>query len=373
MIEVREAVTRREQRAFLEFPNKLYKGNPYYVPELYLDAKKIFRKDYLYYETCEAVYYNAYKDGKMAGRISGIIQRSANEKYGQKRVRFTRFDVIDDFEVARALFEMVENWAAERGMDTICGPLGFSDFEREGLLVEGFEELSTFEEQYNAPYYEDFIERLGFEKEVEWLESKITAPEEEDPDLDKTCDFAMKRYHLHWGESRNGGDFLDRYADGFFDIVDRAYEGIYGTVPFTESMKKLMIENFRLIIDNRFAAVILDENDKVVCMGICFPSLAKAMQAAGGHLSPRAIVRYLKTVRHPEIIDFGLIGVEPAYLNRGISVCLASAMMKMLRDPHLKYAETNLNLDDNYAILNLWKRFGNVRHKRRRAYFKSII
>ena len=158
MITVKEVQTKREQREFLNFPLDLYRGNPYFVPPLYGDEKKIFRKDYIYNDTCEAVYYNAYRDGKMVGRISGILQKAANEKYNEKRVRFTRFDAIDDQAVADALFGAVEAWAKARGMDTICGPLGFSDLEREGLLIEGFDQLSTFEEQYNAPYYQKLIE-----------------------------------------------------------------------------------------------------------------------------------------------------------------------------------------------------------------------
>ena len=197
MIEIVEALTKRQQRDFLRFPNDLFRGNPSYVPPLWMDEKKIFRKDYLYYETCEAVYYNAYKDGVMAGRISGILQKASNEKMKQNRIRFTRFDCIEDFEVAKALFAKVEAWARDKGMDIVCGPLGFSDLEREGLLVEGFEEPETFEEQYNPPYYMDFIERLGYVKEVDWVESRVYAS---DPETEKQMfemsEFIMKRYNL---------------------------------------------------------------------------------------------------------------------------------------------------------------------------------
>ncbi|MDO4852615.1 MAG: N-acetyltransferase, partial [Clostridia bacterium] len=180
MVTIREVRTRKEQREFLNFPLDLYRENPNFVPPLYGDEKKIFCKNYVYYDTCEAVYYNAYRDGKIVGRISGILQKAANEKNHEKRVRFTRFDAIDDQEVASALFGAVEAWAKQKGMDTICGPLGFSDLEREGLLIEGFDQLSTFEEQYNAPYYQKLIEALGYRKEVDWTESKIYPPEKND-------------------------------------------------------------------------------------------------------------------------------------------------------------------------------------------------
>lgn len=373
MIEIKEALTKKQQREFLEFPNRLYKGNPCYVPPLWLDEKKIFDKDYLYYETCEAVYYNAYKEGRIVGRISGIIQRASNEKTGQKRVRFTRFDCIEDFEVAKALFGACEDWAKARGMEIVCGPLGFSDLEREGLLIDGFDQMNTFEEQYNAPYYKDFIEKLGYTKEVDWLEYRIFAPDAEaEAEMEKMSEFVLRRYKLHFGEARNAKDFLKKYMDGFFEVLDKSYENIYGTVPFTEGMKKLLVDNFNLIIDTEHAAVILDENGKVVLMAICFPSIAKAMQIAGGHLTLRSIARFLKDRSKPEVIDLGLIGVDPAWLNRGVSVCVAAGLAKMLRKPGTQYAESNLNLEDNYAIQNLWKRFNAVQHKKRRSYIKWL-
>jgi len=374
MIEIREVRSCREKREFLDFPNKLYKGCPWYVPALYMDERKLFRKDYTYYDTCEAVYYNAYHNGSMVGRISGILQHSSNDKWGQKRVRFTRFDVINDFDVARALFDAVEQWAASKGMEEVVGPLGFSDLEREGLLVEGFDQMSTFEEAYNYDYYPSFIERLGYKTEVEWVESQIRYPSDASSvwEMEKMSDFVMKRYNLHIGESKNTKDFLKRYSNHFFKVLDDSYEKIYGTVPFTPAMKKIMIENFNLIIDLRFVIVILDENDNAVAFGICFPSIAKAMQMDGGRITPRSLVRLLRDVKKPEVLDLGLIGVEPEYLNRGVSVVIASALAKMLSQSGLKYADTNLNLVDNAAILNLWKRFNARQNKRRRAYVKKI-
>ena len=372
MIEVKEALTKKQQKEFLEFPLKMYKGNPCFVPPLYGDEKKIFRPDYVYYDTCEAVYFNAYDDGKIVGRISGILQKVSNEKRGERRVRFTRFDAINDEKVAKALFDAVENWAISKGMDTVCGPLGFSDLEREGLLVDGFDQLSTFEEQYNADYYGALIESCGYEKEVDWVESKIYPPKERDAELDKMSDFVLKRYGLRFGDAKNTNDFLKKYQDGFFELLDVAYSDIYGTVPFTENMKKMMIANFKLIIDMRFVTVILDKNDQVVCLGICFPSIAKAVQKSNGKLTPAALVRLLKDIKKPRIIDFGLIAVAPDYLNKGVSTILIPKIYDMLKTEGVEYAETNLNLEDNYAIRNMWKRFDAVEHKKRRSYVKKL-
>lgn len=375
MIEIREVKTCSQRREFLNFPNRLYKGNSCYVPPLYMDERKIFRKDYVYHDTSEDVYYNAYKDGVMAGRISGILQRSSNEKWGQKRVRFTRFDVIDDFDVARALFEAVEKWAREKGMEEVVGPLGFSDLEREGLLIEGFDQMSTFEEAYNYEYYGKFIERLGYAKEVDWTESQIRYPKDPESveEMSRMADFVLRRYKLHIGEAKSGRDFLKKYADGFFEILDKSYDKVYGTVPFSDGMKKLLIDNFNLIIDEKHAIVILDEQNRPVAMGVCFPCIAKAMRTAGGRLTPLALFRVLKALKRPEVIDLGLIGVDPEWLNRGVSVIIANELARMLAAPGVKYADTNLNLEDNAAILNLWKRFDETRNKRRRSYVKKIV
>lgn len=373
MIEIKEVKTKKQQREFIEFPVKLYEGNENFVPALYSDEVQLFKSSYHYYSTCEAVYYLAYQDGKVVGRISGILQKVANQKYDQKRVRFTRFDSIDNQDVANALFGAVESWAKSKGMNEVVGPLGFSDLEREGLLIHGFDQMCTFEEQYNAPYYQSLIENLGYEKEVDWTESMLYLPKEDDGTLKKLSDFIMKRYKLHFGTAKTINEWIRLYADDFFDLLDKSYENIYGTVPFTEEMKKSLISTFKLVIDLRYVSVILDENNKPVCIGLAFPSIAKAVNKCKGHLTPAGIIRVLHAIKNPKVIDLCLIGVDPKYQNSGISAVFADKLMDMLRNDNLDHAETNLNLENNVAIKNLWKRFGEVENKRRRAYVKKIV
>ena len=370
MVEVREVTTPALRRAFLNFPLKLYRGNDCFVPPLYGDEKKLFRKDYHYYEHAEAVYFIALRGKKVVGRISGIIQRAANERWHQKRVRFTRFDCIDDKEVAAALFGKVEAWAREKGMEEAVGPLGFSDLEREGLLIEGFDELSTFEEQYNYPYYQALIEGLGYEKEVDWVEHKLYAPAQPDERIREVREKMMKRFDLHLSTAKNKKEFIRLYKDAFFDLLDVTYADIYGTVPFTENMKRELVRNFNLIIDLKHVTMILDKDEKPVCFGLCFPSIARAVQKSGGRLTPAALLRIFRAVKHPEIIDLALIGVLPAY--RGVAIVMIDEIMRMLTEGTAKYCETNLNLEDNHSILNLWKNFDNVLHKRRRCYVKKL-
>ena len=372
MVSVTEVTTKKQQREFLDFPLALYKDCPYFVPPLYSDEKKMFRPDYVYYDTCESVFYNAYRDGKMVGRIQGILQKAHNEKTGEKRIRFTRFDAIDDQEVADALFAAVEQWARQKGMDTVCGPLGFSDLEREGLLIEGFDELSTFEEQYSYDYYPKLIEHCGYGKEVDWEERKIYLPDQDDGTLEKMSKFIMERYHLHFGEAKNKRDFINRYGADFFELLDRGYKDIYGTVPFTEGMRKMLIDNFMLIIELKYVGVVLDEHNKVVLLGLLFPSLSRAIQPSKGKLTPLALARILRDLRHPRILDFGLIAVDPDWANRGIATIASAHILKLLRQKGVEYAETNLNLEDNHSIINMWKRFKAVQHKRRRSYIKHL-
>ena len=372
MITVEQVTTKKQQKEFLNFPLKLYKGNPYYAPPLYMDEKKIFNKDFVYNDICECAYFNAYKDGVMAGRISGILQKSANKKFNQKRVRLSKFDVIEDEEVAKALFKALEEWTLQQGMEEVVGPLGFSDLEREGLLIDGFDKPATFEENYNYPYYQTFLENNGYQKEVDWTGSFLRVPKDYDGEVDKLADYVMRRYKLHLGLSKNTKDFLNKYSDGIFELLDKSYEFLYGTVPFTEGMKKMMIDNFKLVIDVKNVAVILDENDKMVCFGLAFPGIADALRPSSGRLTPGAIVRVLKALKKSPVIDLCIVGVDPEWLNRGVSIVVCSGLMKMLQREEVQYADTNINLEDNYAILNLWKRFDSQVVKRYRCFVKKL-
>ena len=372
MIEIKEVKTRKERKQFLEFVLKLYKGNPYFAPPLYGDEKKMFRSNFHYNDQAEAKYFLAYRDGKVVGRISAILQNAANEKWGQKRMRFTRFDSIDDQEVATALFNAVENWARERGMTEIVGPLGFSDLEREGLLIEGFDELSTFEEQYNYSYYQGLIEGCGYGKDVDWVEHQLRLPEVKNEKLDRLAKKILERYDLHLAQAKNTKDFIKKYGDKFFEVLDESYSEIYGTVPFTENMKRELIKNFNLILDLRFIRIVLDKNERPVSFGLCFPSLTKALQKSGGKLTLPTIFRILRDVKHPKVIDCGLVGVVNEYRLKGVSSVIINEFINMLANNHIEYCETNLNLEDNYSILNQWKEFDSVQHKRRRCFIKQL-
>lgn len=372
MILVKKVITKKQQKEFLEFPLSLYKDNPYFVPSLYLMEKDIFKKNYGYYDTCEAVCFNAYLDNKVVGRIQAILQKASNEKYNQKRIRFTRFDCIDNQDVANALFDKVKEYALDKNMNELVGPLGFSDLEREGLLIEGFDKLSTFEEQYNYDYYQRLIENYGFEKEVDWVEHQLRLLPSAKERLDKYSSLILKRFNLKVSKCKSINEFMKRYLDQFFDIIDETYKDLYGTVPFTESSKAMLVSTFKLIVNERQVKVIVDENDRVVCFGICFPSLSKAVQKSQGKLTIPCLFRLLNAIKNPKSIDLGLIGVLPEYAKKGVATILLKEIMDLMIEDNLEYAETNLNLENNISIINQWKNFDTIQHKRRRCFVMKI-
>lgn len=372
MIVVKKVITKKQQKEFLEFPLSLYKDNPYFVPSLYLMEKDIFKKNYGYYDTCEAVCFNAYLDNKVVGRIQAILQKASNEKFNQKRIRFTRFDCIDNQDVANALFDKVKEYALDKDMNELVGPLGFSDLEREGLLIEGFDKLSTFEEQYNYDYYQRLIENYGFEKEVDWVEHQLRLLPSAKERLDKYSSLILKRFNLKVSKCKSVNEFMKRYLDQFFDIIDETYKDLYGTVPFTESSKAMLVSTFKLIVNERQVKVIVDENDRVVCFGICFPSLSKAVQKSQGKLTIPCLFRLLNAIKNPKTIDLGLIGVLPEYAKKGVATILLKEIMDLMIEDNLEYAETNLNLENNISIINQWKNFDTIQHKRRRCFVMKI-
>lgn len=373
MVTVKEVKTAKDIKEFIEFPLRLYKDCPYFVPPLYSDEKKLLKSGGNN-ENAEAVFYLAQQDGKTVGRIQGIIQHQHNEKQNAAQMRFTRFDTVEDGAVARALFDAVESWGREKGMTEIIGPLGYSDMDREGLLVEGFAENSTFEEQYNYAYYGPILEQLGFVKDVDWLEYELTAPEKPNEMLRRVSDRVMQMNKLHVADSSamSKKEYIDRYRDGFFDCLDECYRELYGTVPISRQTQNELIDQFMLIINKKYLVFICDENDRVVGFGLCFPGMGDALKKSGGRLTPAALVRLLKTVKNPKVLDLGLVAVRPEYQKKGVNAVLLQGILDMLTDGSVEKCETNLNLETNTAVQAQWKYFTARQHKRRRSYKKTI-
>lgn len=375
MIEIKQVSTKKQRKQFVEFPLNLYKNNPNFVPPLYGDEMAMFKKNYFYNEQSKSIFFLAYRDGKVVGRIQGILQIAANKTWNQKRVRFIRFDSIDDQEVANALFNAVEEWGKSLGMTEIVGPLGYSDLEREGLLIEGFEYLATFEEQYNYAYYQNLVENNGYQKDIDWLEHQIRMPKDKDQDVERIKRLSarmLEKYNMHIGTAKNTAQFVKKYSNQIFRVWDEAYSKIYGCVPFTDKVKKHMLEQFKMVINMRFIQVILDENDELVAFGLTFPAIGKAVQKSGGRLTIPCLIRLLKAIKNPKVLDLAIVGIVDKYRNKGISMNLFAIFYSMFENG-IEYMETNLNLENNYSILNIWKSFDTIQHKRRRCYIKKLV
>lgn len=373
MIEIKEVKTKRDKRKFVDFPTKLYKGCKEYVHPLRMDELNLFSEKNVSYEDCDTIYFLAYKDGKIVGRIAGIEQKIYNAKVNEKRIRFTRFDCINDEEVAKALFNAVENWARSKGMDIVHGPLGFNDLDREGMLIDGFDELATFEEQYNYSYYPELMEKCGYVKEVDWVEFKIFPTYgEREKRVEKIADKVLKRYNLKIATDKNKRRFIERYKKGIFEVIDEAYGDLHGVVPYTDKLRDQIINQFKMFISLKYIVTIVNEKDEVVAFGFGIPSLSKAVQKSKGRLTPFGIIRLLHAVKHPKILDFALIGIRKNYLNKGLPAIVLNYIMKKLPEFGIEHCETNLNLEYNIPIQNQWKNFDHVQHKRRRCYIKYL-
>ena len=374
MIEVKEITTRKDIKTFVDFPTKLYKGVKEYSYPLRIDELNMFNpKKNLAYQDCDVVMFLAYKDGKVVGRIAAMVQGLYNKKMDTKRVRFTRFDSINDVEVAKALFNAVESWAKQKGMDTVHGPLGFNDLDCEGLIVEGFNERCTFEERYNFEYYKDLIEACGYEKEIDWLERKIYPPKEKNERVDRIAAIVAKRNKLRFASAKSKKEFIEKYKDGILEILDKAYSPLYGVVPYTEYAKEQLISQFKMFLDLRFMFVIVNDKDEVVCFGVSIPQLNDALYKSKGRLTLPALFKVFKALKSPTVVDFAIIGVRPDYANEGVGAMAIKYLMDNMEKEGVKYCETNLCLENNLKINSTWQYFDHDVHRRRRAFVKKLV
>ncbi len=372
MVQVREVRSARDIREFIEFPLRLYKDCRWFVPPLYGDEKKLLRSGGSS-EIAESIFFLAERDGKTVGRIHALIQKQYNENHNCRKMRFTRFDSLDDPEIPAALFAAAEQWGVQRGMDEICGPLGFNDLDREGLLIDGFEEESTFEEQYNYPYYGELLEGVGFRKDVDWLEFQLTKPEKYNEMLSRVAKRALEMHKLHIGDFKmSKREYIEKYRDGFFNCLDECYSKLYGTVPISPEAQDELVSQFMMILSPEHLVFICDENDQVVAFGLCFPGIGEAVKKSGGRLTLSALVKILRTVKHPKTVDLGLVAVRPEYQNAGVNAVIVAWLQDALWSGQVERFETNLCLETNKAVQAQWKFFSVRQNKRRRAYIKKI-
>ena len=374
-ITVKKVTTKKELKDFIRFNYELYKDNRYSGPDLYDDMLNTFsKKKNAAFEFCEADYFLAYKDGKLVGRIAGIINKRANETWGKKDVRFGWIDFIDDIEVSKILLETVEKWGRERGMTHIQGPLGFTDFDAEGMLVEGYDQLSTMATIYNYPYYPEHMEKLGYEKDADWVEYKIYIPDGIPEKHQRISDLIQRKYSLKIKKYTSSKAIAKEYGQAIFELMNEAYSPLYGFSPLSQGQIKQYIKMYLPIVDLRMLTLITDANDALVGVGISMPSLSVALQKAKGRILPFGWYHLLKAlfVKRAKVLDLLLVAIKPEYQNKGVNALLFSDLIPVYQKLGFKYAESNPELEMNGKVQAQWEYFDTELHKRRRAFVKAI-
>ena len=374
MVEIREVTTRAELRKFVDYPNVLYRDVPQYIPAMLGDDLSDWdpRKNPAF-AYCEAKCWLAWRDGKVVGRIGAILSRRANDKWGLNRMRFTQVDFIDDFEVSSALFEAVEGYAREKGCDEVHGPLGFTDLDREGMLVEGFDRKGMFITYYNHPYYIDHMTRLGYVKDVDWVEMLIDIPYDDHTvtRLNKLAERVMRYSNLHIAQVTSRREYKP-LVERVFRLLNEAYADLYGTVPLDERQIKRYAAKFIPLINPELACFVLDENDELVAFGVSAPSMADAMKKSRGRLFPLGFIRVLRSLKVNDTLDLFLIAVAPQYQDKAVNAIILNHVLKGCLHMGIRKAETGPQLETNHKIQSQWNFFKTEQHKRRRCFVKAL-
>ena len=373
MIEIREVKTKKDLKRFIRFNFDLYKDCEQWIPPLYTDEMNTLRREKNpSFEYCEAKYWLAYRQNRVVGRIAGIINRKYIEKWKNSYARFGWVDFIDDDEVSKALFNTVEAWAVEKGMNGIHGPLGFTDFDREGMLIEGFEELGTMVDLYNYSYYMDHVERLGYKKDADWVEFEVKGPKEIPEKALRVENIVLKRNNLRIVEAKSMKDYLP-YAKKIFDVIDQAYGDLYAFAPLSERQVDSYINQYFPHIVKDYVVLVVDEKDYPVAFVIGFPSLGRALKRANGRLFPFGWIYLLKALKKSnKYVDLLLAAVRPDFQGKGVNALLMTEFTKFAIANNIISAETSRELEDNRLIQAHWDYYESRQHKRRRCYLKML-
>ena len=372
---IKAVTTRKELKTFVRFANKLYKGNRYYVPSMPFDDLNTLDKEKNgAFDFCDAEYYLAYKNGVLVGRVAAIVNHKANETWKVKQVRFGWFDFIDDMEVSAALLDAVIAFGRERGMTQIVGPLGFTDFDPEGMLVEGFDRLSTMALIYNHPYYPEHMKKLGYYKETGWLEYRITIPTEVPERHRRLAELVKERNNLTLRKLTRRQIRKENYGVKLFNLINDTYCKLYGYSLLSDRQIEQYVDLYLSLVDPRMLNFVEDENGDLIAAAITIPSLAEALQKCNGEIFPFGWWYLLKNmfIKKPDTLDLLLIGVRPDYQNKGVPTLVICDLIETFNRLGFRYAESNANLETNTSIQSLWGPFEKEQHKKRWVFGKDI-
>ena len=375
-IEIKQVTNRKELKQFVQFYYDLYRGNNCAVPYLFFDEMTTLRKDKNpSFECCEAEYFMAFRDGKMVGRVAAIINRRANERWNCHQVRFGWFDFIDDTAVSTALLQAVEQWGRSKGMNEIAGPLGFIDTDREGMLVDGFDQLSTMYVNYNNPYYPQHMEQLqGFQKANDWVEMKVKVPDEVPAKFAKITEMVRQRYGLRVHKFTRNELIKEGWGRKIFDLLNATYKDLYGFSQLSDRQIDKLVNDYIQIADLNLVTAVMD-GDKMVGFGITFPSFSEAMQKTrDGRFLPFGwwhLLKVLKWHKTP-LVDLLLIGVLPEYRGKGANALIFDDLIRWFQRYHFEYAITGPQMESNEGVLSQWQYLEAIPYRRHRCYRKFL-
>lgn len=369
---VKEVKTKREAKVFTKLPIKLFSHIDAFVPALTMDELNVFDpKKNPAHEYCESIRFLAYEGKKVVGRIAGIINHKYNEAFKTKIVRFTRIDMIDDIEVTKLLINTIESWGKSKGMDTIIGPIGFTDMDRMGMLVDGFEYLGSFITIWNPKYYHEHLEKIGFIKDADWIESQIKWPESIPDRIERGTKIVRERYGYELIKIDKIKD-LDKYIYDAFDVYNRAFSELYGFFPLTRKVEDYYVKQVKSLVKLDFLWFVKDKEGVIVAIGVMMPSLAIANKKNKGSLFPFGWIRILRSLRKFDVIDFYFVAVDPKHQGNGVMALIIEDGIKQGMKYGVRIAETGPELELNKKIQAQWLKFEPNYHKRRRCYTKEI-
>lgn len=371
-IRIQEVVGRKDLGKFVDFQYRLYQGNPYFVPPLRFDEMATLRDDKNpAYEYCNARLWLAYRGNEVVGRVAAILNRAYIDKWKNKYLRFGWLDFVDDPDVLLALMNEVELWAKELNLTAVHGPLGFTDLDHEGMLVEGFDKVGTLATIYNHPYYPVHLEKLGYKKDADWLEFRIKIPQAIPETVDRVAEIVLRRLQLTIVRAKKPKDILP-YAKQIFELINVAYGNLYGVVPLTEKQITYYVKQYFSFVRADFITIVLDKEGKLAAFGITMPSLSSALQKAGGKLFPFGFIHLLQAIRKNTLADLYLVSVRPDLQGKGVNALLIRETNIAFHRYGIKEVESNPQLEVNDRILTMWEHYDHIQHKRRRCYIKHL-
>ena len=372
MISVKEATTPKERKDFVKFPFSLYKGNPYWVPPIIKDEMETFNRDKNpAFKSAQAQFYLAYDGNKIVGRVAAIINHIEVKEQGLKKMRFGWFDFIDNLEVSKALLEKVQEIGKAHKLEYMEGPVGFSNLDKVGVLIDGFDHLGTMITWYNHPYYQKHYEHHGFVKEKEYLENKFKASAADPKLFAKANLLIKKRFQLRELNFTKSSDIMP-WVDQMFDLFNESYAKLSSFVKITEVQKAYFKEKYIKFINPEFIKFVIDKNDNIIAFAIVMPSFSKALQKANGKLFPFGIFHLLRARKKSKDVIFYLIGIHPEYQNKGVTAIIFNEFYHTFKKRGVVNCIRTPELEENVAIRQMWKHFNPVTHKRRRTYRKSL-